>query len=430
MFRHKTCRLLLSFILLPLLIPGTTLAGVREVQDHFYDNYEIDLHGFLEARGGMRLEHTREQRDASIGEARLQLDFSRFLGDGELRLKTDLLADAVEDEPALELREASYQFSPHSALDIRVGRQVLTWGTGDLLFINDVFAKDWESFFIGRDDEYMKLASDALRVGIFSGPVNIDLVYIPLVTHSKYIDGSRLSYWNPQQNRVVGRDHIFPDRERNRVFQDSEYALRLSRNHRGTEYALYGYQGFWSTPEGVDPTGTHLTYPRLGVYGASVRRPLWGGISNLEVGYYHSRDDHSGHNPLVRNSELRLLLGHDRELARDLTAGFQYYLERKLDYAGYLDGLPPTAPRADKNRHLLSLRLTQLLMQQNLRLSLFIYWSPSDQDAHLRPKAHYKISDRVALEAGANIFIGSRKHTFWSQFEENNNLYLGLRRSF
>lgn len=417
---------LLGFMLLPLPVSAT----VAELQDRLYDRFAIEAHGFIEGRGGLRLDRRQDQKDASIGEVRMQLGLSRFVGDGELRLKTDLLADGVEEKLALELREFNYQFSPHPDLDIRLGRQVLTWGTGDLLFINDVFAKDWESFFIGRDDEYLKRASDALRLGIFKGPVDIDLVYVPLVTHSNYIDGSRLSYWNGQLGRVAGRNAVLADHRRNRVFRDDEFALRLSRNIAGAEYALYGYRGFWSTPEGMDPATMRLVYPRLAVYGASVRRPLWGGISNLELGYYQSLDDRSGNNPLIRNSEWRLLLGHERELAPELTAGFQYYLEHKLHYGNYRAGLAPGQPAADRNRHLLTLRLTKLLRQQTLRLSLFAYWSPNDQDAHLRPQAHYKINDLLALEAGANLFLGRRDHTFWGQFEDNSNFYLGLRKSF
>ena len=423
-------RILSIFAATLLCLATPAFAGVGEVQDYLFERFEVEAHGFVEGRGGLRLDRDQDQRDATIGEARLQLDLSRFIGDGELRLKTDLLADGVTEKLDIELREASYQFSPHPDLDLRLGRQVLTWGTGDLLFVNDVFAKDWESFFIGRDDEYLKLGTDAVRLGIFRGAVAIDLIYVPLVTHSSYIDGSRLSYWNPALGRIAGRDAIMPDQRRNRVFRDSEYALRLSGNLAGTEYALYGYYGFWSTPEGLDPVTMELVYPRLGVYGASIRRPLLGGISNLEVGYYDSRDDRSGTDPLVRNSEWRLLLGHERELRRDLTAGLQYYLERRLDYGSYLAALAPGTPAADKHRHLLTLRLTRLLLQQNLQLSLFVYWSPSDRDAHFRPKAHYKISDQLAVEAGANIFSGRHDHTFWGQFGDNSNIYLGLRRTF
>ena len=55
-----------------------------------------------------------------------------------------------------------------------------TWGTGDLVFLNDLFPKDFVSFFAGRDDEYLKAPGDALRITHYSKAVNIDFVWTPV----------------------------------------------------------------------------------------------------------------------------------------------------------------------------------------------------------------------------------------------------------
>jgi len=401
------------------------------VQDYLYDRYKIELFGFFEARGGLRQDRDgTDEKDASLGEGRLQLDFNRDFGWGIAKLKGDLVADLVTEEFNGELREANLLFSPLSFLDIKAGRQTITWGTGDLVFINDLFPKDWESFFIGRDDEYLKAPSDAVKASFFFEPVNIDLVYIPLFTPSTYIDGSRLSYFNPLAGRITGRDNIFADQERNRFFTDDALAVRLYRTFGSTELALYGYYGYWSTPEGIDPQTMKGTYPKLAVYGASLRRPLFGGIASLEGGYYDSRSDRSGSDPFIRNSEVRYLAAFERELAENFTGGIQYYVEQILDYSQYEQSLPASFFARDEYRHLFTLRLTKLLMQQNLKLSLFVYYSPSDEDAYLRPKVNYKISDQWTVETGGNLFYGSQAHTFFGQFEENSNIYAALRRSF
>lgn len=403
---------------------------VEELRRRLADDYGIELNGFLEGRSGWRLDRGQDERDAAIGEARLQLDAGKYLRVGSLKLKVDLVADAIDDEVRPELREANYLFSPTAFMDLKLGRQVLTWGTGDLLFINDLFPKDWESFFIGRDDEYLKAPSDAARMSLFLAPFNIDFVYAPRFVNSRYIDGERLSYWNGPLNRLAGRDFIMDDHQRNRVFRDSDYAMRIFKNIDGTEYALYGYHGFWSTPEGLDPAAFKLIYPKLSVYGGSIRGGLAGGIANLELGYYHSRDDENGADPAIRNSEIRLLAGYERELARDFTGSVQYYLEAKEDYDAYRGALSPGSPEADQYRHLLTMRLTKLLMNQNLKLSFFVYYSPSDKDAYLRPKVHYKITDQWAAEMGGNLFFGSDDHTFWGQFGDNSSMYAGLRWNF
>ena len=76
------------------------------------------------------------------------------------------------------------------------------------------------------------------------------------------------------------------------------------------------------------------------------------------------------------------------------------------------------------------MRLTKLMMNQNLVLSFFSYASPSDGDAHLRPKVQYKWGDHWSFDLGANVFLGKDDHTFFGQFERNTNVYAGARYRF
>ena len=69
-------------------------------------------------------------------------------------------------------------------------------------------------------------------------------------------------------------------------------------------------------------------------------------------------------------------------------------------------------------------------MNQNLAVSLFAYYSPSDADAYLRPSVSYKIDDHWSAEVGGNVFVGKDDHTFFGQFDRNTNVYAALRWSF
>jgi hypothetical protein len=427
--RVKYFKILFIFIILvPAVFPVAVNAS--SIQDRLDDKYGIDLFGFIEGRQGWRLQDDPYEKNTSISEMRMQLDLSKDADWGIIKLKGDLVGDTVEEKAYAELRELSFAFSPLDFMDLKIGRQALTWGTGDLLFINDLFPKDWKSFFIGRDDEYLKAPSDSIKASLFFDLFNIDVVYSPVFNASQYVDGTRLSYWNSMLGRTAGRDFILDDIERNSYFKDDEFAVRLSKNIGGMELGFYGYDGFWKTPEGLDPKESKLWYPELSAYGASTRGALWGGIGNLEVGFYDSRDDPDGDNPLVRNSEIRTLAGFERELAHDFTGGFQYYQEWIQKYDSYKSTLPAgTAPK-DEFRHVFTLRLTKLLMNQNMRLSLFTYYSPSDQDGYIRPKVHYKVSDQWAVETGVNIFVGKDDYTFFGQFQDNTNAYASLRWSF
>ena len=397
------------------------------------------LRGFWEARGGTRLGDDPHQRDLSIAETRLQLEAEKYFRGATLRLTGDFLYDDLDDdrsvdlesgEGAFDLREASLVFSPSADTDVKLGRQILTWGTGDLVFINDLFPKDWVSFFIGRDVEYLKAPSDALKVSAFSNWANLDLVYTPRFDADRFIDGRRLSFFNTGQGRLTGRNAVvLADRPAD-AFEDDEWAARLYRNLGAYEVALYGYDGFWKSPAGADPASGRARFPPLSVLGASLRGPVGPGIGNVELGYYDSRADRDGDDPTVRNSELRLLLGYEQEIARNLTLGLQYYLERMGEFEAYRRALPPGAPVRDENRHVLTQRLTWLTHSQNLAWSLFLFYSPSDRDAYLRPRVGYQVDDHLSVEAGGNLFFGAREETFFGQFQDNNNLYLGVRYGF
>ena len=425
------------FIILPtavLLLCLQPAAGYAadnlSVIDKLYDAYSIELAGFSETRWGTRLVNDAHEKDMSIGEARVQLDFSRNFEQFLLKFKGDLLGDAVMEEVDVDIRDLSMFFSPTDNVDVKLGRMVSTWGTGDLIFINDMFPKDWQSFFIGRNDEYLKQASNIIKAGIFPGDYAIDLVYTPLFQGSEYVSGERLSYYNPAAGEIVGRNMIMDDNEPNRYFSDAEIAGRLSRQFGGVEVALYGYSGFWQEPEGMDRTSDNAIYPRLNVWGASARSPMLGGIGNIEAGYYDSIQGDNGKDPFIRPSEYRFLTGFEREVAHELTGGFQYYLEKINHYDNYEQSLPAGMHARDEYRHLLTARFTQLLMDQNLTLSLFAYYSPSDNDGYVRPKFSYKLNDNWLLDGGFNLFWGEDDYTFWGRFRDNTNVYVGLRYSF
>ena len=401
----------------------------------------LGITGFWETRLGRRTGSDPDQSGTSIGETRLRIEVQKDFETSSLRMTSDFLYDSVEEDHDidleegrgwLDLREANYLFRPASWLDIKAGRQILTWGTGDLIFINDLFPKDWNSFFIGRDTEYLKAPSDAVKGSFFTGTVNVDLVYTPRFDPDRFIDGRRVSYFNPSPSlgRVAGRSDPLLVEKNDDWFDDDEIALRLYRNLGSYEAALYGYDGFWKSPNGSDPVSGRFTFPRLTVAGASVRGPIAGGIGSAELGFYDSRDDRDGDDLLVRNSELRVLVGYERELAPELTGGFQYYLERMADHDAFLSTLPLNAVRKDENRHVLTLRLTQLLMNQNLNLSLFNFYSPSDEDGYLRVNGRYKVTDAWQVEAGGNLFYGVENNTFFGQFEDASNLYAGIRFGF
>lgn len=388
----------------------------------------VEFNGFWEFRTGCRTQEDPHEKEISVLETRLQAELYSYHGRWEFKYRGDVWADGITEQGEYDTREAWFFARPSDFLDVKIGRQVLTWGTGDLVFLNDLFPKDWQSYFVGRDRAYLKAPSDAAKISVFTDPVNMDVVYTPKFDPDRYITGEYLSHWHGRVNGLAGRNARVAADTPDRWFDDDELAVRGYRNIRNYELAVYGYWGFWKQPGGETLTATAL-FPGLNVYGASLRGQVGPGIGNVEIAYYRSTDDESGDNPIVDNSQMRYLIGYTQDLAKDCNANLQYYIEHMLDYDEYRTHLPG-GPALDRDRHVVTLQLTKLLMNQNLELSQSSYYSPSDHDAYFRPTIRYKYTDKLVFEGGANIFVGKEPHTFFGQFKKNTNVFTSIRYDF
>ncbi len=369
--------------------------------------------------------------DYVLGEERLRMDLSAWADsiEAEAKLRLDFYHDALTGEFDIDLREAYIDYTAN-AFDFRVGRQVITWGVGDLIFINDVWPKDWVSFFTGRPLGYLKLGVDGARIRYSGDALSAEFVYVPVFESDNLPGADRFSYFDPFVS-VPNRVEQKPER----TFENSELAARIYGNLADFDVSGYLYKGFWHSP-GVTldnpftPTTATMFYPELNVYGASAQGAAVGGILSLEAGYYDSPEDSEGLDPTIPNSQFRWLVGYSRQLMEDFTLGIQYYQERIVDHGAYLSTLPPGFPAAKDYRDVVTVSLDRWLSRQTWRIFVFAYFSPNDKDYYLLPSITHKFSDKLALTAGANIFGGEEDYTFFGQFDENDNVYLSLRFDF
>lgn len=399
-----------------------------------------EIHGFVEADAGVTLDSGNTKHDDyNLLEQRVQLKSTVFFsGDhylaekgGVFNVKGDFTLDEYfGGKTGFELRELNLGLTPLDILDVKAGRQVLTWGTGDYLFINDLFPKDYVSFFAGRDDEYLKKPSDALRLSLYPSWGNLEAVVMAFEPNTT-AKGDRLTFYDALQGGIAGRESERELLEPARQADNLEYALRYYRNVGSNELALYYFRGFDKNPTSIKSIAERqLFYRRLDVYGWSLRGPVAGGIGNAEFGYARSREDGDGSDRLIENSQLKMMAGYSKDLGNDLKLGLQYQFEKRLDYAAYTAALQPGDLLLDEYRHLLTQRVTKQFLNQTLTLSLFNFYSPSDKDGYVRPVVSYDWTDQWKLTLGANIPWGDDDYTEFGQMKENKNVYVRVRYSF
>lgn len=422
----------MNLLRLLVLLPFAVLA-----QDDVWDDEEwddevtaISWRGFGEAGLGRRFNAGPLLRDrGTLEELRLRLESDLQAGKFSFDLKGDLAYDSNDSEWDANFRELTGAFTLGSSTDFKIGQQVLTWGTGDLVFLNDLFPKDFVSFFAGRDDEYLKAPGNAVRITRFSETVNVDFVWTPVFEPDVYLTGQRFSFFSPFAGMSVAPDPPLHALDPSDSLSNGEFALRIFKNVDGREYAIYAYHGFFKQPVALT-TSLEATFAPLTSIGASLRQPVGPGLINAETSFYMSRDDRGGNNPLLPNDQLRLLIGYEWEARSNFNVGFQYYLEWTQDS----DALRSTsfAPQfePDEYRHLLTNRMTYRSGRDKHIWSLFTFFSPSDSDLYLRPVYTYRHDDNWSVTTGANLFAGDEDHTFFGQLQDASNAYLRIRYNY
>src|SRR3990167_3904100 len=386
---------------------------------------EVTLSGFLQQNTAFNTAgQNPDGRHYKWLEERAQIKLDATGDAWRLLAKGDLAYDHLGRQNESELREGYIDYTGGN-WDLRLGRQVITWGPGDLVFVNDAFPKDHEALFAWRPLEYLKRGVDAVKLGACPEFANFELVLSPGFRESRIPDARRFHLYDPMP-AVANRETIKPGQ--------GDAGLRIYRDVAGYDAALYLYRGFQRTPSMrpdsmTAPAKISYYYPQLSVYGASVSGRAGEGVLSLEAAYYDSREDRSGKDFAVPNSQTRLLAGYQIQPAEDLSLGLQYYAEAMNGYGAYLAALPAGFPADKRWSHTVTARLTQFFLHQTLRFSAYASHNAGNGDHFVNPELRYSFTDRWWGAVGANLFGGKP----WGQFGQlahDDNLYLQARYEF
>ncbi len=424
----------LKFTMILLLVLGQAIA--QEDNESSGDEWNSDdwdgveskwqQSGFIELSYGSRTQtDSLYNHQQTLGELRWHQEYEYQHKSFDFNWSHDVWFDDVLSQWQIDLRELNVKFSVFDNTDFQIGRQISTWGSGDLLFINDLFPKDWVSFFAGRDDNYLKAPADALRFTSYFRVFNVDLVVTPSAEPDRFINGERFSLFFPLFATVLGGSEVVNPKNPSQT----ELALRLFKNIKGHEVALYAYRGIEKSPIGINNNGDAF-FPKKNAFGASYQAAIGKGIFNVEVGYHQAKEENNGSDPFIPNSQWRLLLGYNQELFKKLNWGLQYYLEHVTNHTTMLNNSLSPEFEAEQNRHVITNRFTYQAMQDKLTWSLFMFYSPTDHDSYWRPSVNYRRNDRWQYTIGGNIFSGQEEHTFFGQFENASNIYVRFRYQF
>jgi hypothetical protein len=406
----------------------------------------IEFNGFLEVEQGLNITGDGPHRqgpesvqlDWIMANRRFRIKTSKTGAKGGVFVKLDFIRDEVIDRTYIDIRELRLQYRLFSWMDISVGRQVSTWGVGDMLFINDLFPKNWNANFSGRDMESMKDSSTSIRATSYFGKWTFDVVYHPKFAPDTTPTGRYFSIFDPNSGSLVANRTPYqegnPAEQVSNSLKHGEVAASLKTRIGSQEVALYGYTGFFKNPRGMQYEDGYLMpfYPKLSVVGASSEGQIGPGIFTAEVGYYHSREDKDGDNPLIENSSFKYLVGYRMDLSAKLSVGMQFYQERMMDYDAYESSMIMNPYRKKEAHNTYTLRLTYKAQQETLWASVFTYYRPQDNDSFTRIDITKRLDNNFSVTLGAAIFTGKDHYEDreFGMLRHDDNIFVRLKYNF
>ncbi len=382
----------------------------------------VDVSGYLESRHCLQ---TQSPNEFLASETLLRPEIRSSKDGFELFASADISENHVNaDESGIELHEAYVDYIA-SVWDLRLGRQIITWGNADGVRITDNICPSDYSEYITRDFDEIRVAVDALKLRWFSKYGSAELIYIPFF-EAGILPGPD----SPWAVGGMGEDiSIDGSDEPEKELENGEIAVKYAFFFPGWDCAFsyfYTWNDFpvYAFTEIPGPgMSAAATYERRHIYGLELSLPYRNFVIRGETAY--TRDGlyqpRMAARPLQKKDSIQWLLGLDWYPGNQWTLLCQLVDERIRDHSAALC--------AAAHSTIATFNLSRDLFREKLTLSVMLYYDLDIHDSLARLSADYKPVDGCTLSFGADIFSGDREGDF-GQYKDNTQVWTKLKYYF
>ena len=136
---------------------------------------EVSPRGFVDTLHSIQI---KDEGNIQNSKNRGRLGLEAFEGDGLLFASVDAIYNAViSSQTGLSLHEAYGEYASEY-WDIRIGRQIITWGKADGIRIIDLICPTDLTEFITLEFDDMRIPVNALKFRLLFDKVNLELIGI------------------------------------------------------------------------------------------------------------------------------------------------------------------------------------------------------------------------------------------------------------
>lgn len=380
----------------------------------------ISFNGFADTYHAIQIKHPHEYLSSRT---RVRLEMRADYDNSSFYASTNAIYNSIVSEnTGLSLHEAYFLYNGNS-IEVKLGRQIITWGVADGIPLTDVISPMDYTEFMANDYDDIRIPVNAARIRYQAGLMNLDAVFVPSPEFYK-LPLQSSNPWNRGFTSSLEMD--LSDTPEIRL-KNSEYGLRSSLFLSGIDFSFCALHTFNKSPimriTEDDSRGVYLKgfYDEMIVLGTNVSIPFGEFVFRGEFAEYLGEAlQTKTYNDIIHKNTEQALAGIDWYAQNDWTFMLQYMHRHIPDHTQELD--------QKRHKSTITFRISKELLRNTLKLSESGTIYINDRAIYSRTQAEYQLNDQISLYAGLDIFYGEKG--IFDRYEENSEIWVKARYNF
>ncbi|WDP92022.1 MAG: hypothetical protein HUN04_20790 [Desulfobacter sp.] len=410
-----------------------TAAPVIAQAPEFMEDERISLYGALSLSSAFRTDPGSRDRLAELA-GKLVLKSQADLGRGwrffmAAQASHDLapaLGNPVEDdyrssvERELEAREIWVERSLAPWLDLKLGRQIVAWGTSEVFRLVDVVNPTDQREFGMTDIEDLRLGQAMSRLDMYSGPWNLTLVML---------HGDRTPRTPAWGSEFYPSDTPLPPLDDDNFSLDRpRFAAALSGRFTGWDAGLYLARVHDDRAFVYLDSGGHarLRYPKINMAGLTLTKSMGNFLVKCEAAFFDGL--RFSREPDRSCRELDTLAGVEYSGFTDTTLTVEV-VNHHLFSPGR--DLEQSLERMEKDHWASAFRLAREFKNDTVHLTLVAGFMgvSGDLGSFQRGEVEVDLSDTLSVKFGGVLYHDGESSLF-NRIENNDRVFFSVSRDF
>lgn len=380
------------------------LSAAFALSAHAQDELSLQLNGFVDSYHALQAEYPHKIMSSRT---RLRLEMRANYGEASLFSSVNLAYNSlIKDQSGAFLREAYFDYAG-KYLEVKAGRQIITWGVADGLRLTDLISPMDYTEFMANDYDDIRVPVNAINLKYPGESFSAELVFVPVPEYFVMPSGED-NPWTMPVPAGVSMDLSGTPEKR---LKNSEVGGRLRFFLENLDFSLTALRTFNKSPitvAGFDPVAKSAVikgvYEPMNVVGGDVSIPAGELVIRGEVAAYF------GEPIALKNSmdywhrsSFNALIGIDWYAGDNWTIMAQYMHKVIMDYQSVLG--------MEQNASMITARISKELLNNTLKLSVYGMFDVDNVGFYVRPAADYLLNDQITISLGADL-LGGRRGTF------------------